>query len=60
MREPNSCLGRVFNFKLACFASYQQKWTVLVQPFLEMKTWPRVCPVNFLVLNYAFIQFCSI
>ncbi len=39
-REPKSCLGRVFNFKLDSFASYQHK-----RPLLELKTRPRCSEV---------------
>jgi hypothetical protein len=45
-REPTSCLDRVFNFKLDSFASYQHKHTPFVQPFLELKTRPWVCPAR--------------
>ncbi len=45
-REPDSCLGRVFNFKLDSFASNQHKYTLFVQPFIELKNRPRVRPVN--------------
>jgi hypothetical protein len=34
--EPYNCLGRVFNFKLDSFDSCQHKYTVFVQPFLEL------------------------
>jgi hypothetical protein len=45
-RELSTCLGRVFYFKLDSFASYPHKYTVSVRAFLELKTRPRVCPVN--------------
>ncbi len=39
-REPKSCLGRVFNFKLGHFASKQHKCMAHMQPLLELKTRP--------------------
>jgi hypothetical protein len=45
-REPKGCLGRVFNFKLDSFASYQHNHFVLTEPIVDMKTRPRVRPVN--------------
>ncbi len=45
-REPRSCLGRVFNFKLCLFALLQNKSTAHVQPLLELKTRPRLSPVS--------------
>ncbi len=45
-REPWSCLGRVFNFKLGHFASKQHKCIAHMQQLLELKTRPRFFPVN--------------
>jgi hypothetical protein len=45
-REPKSCLGRVFNVKVGHFASKQHKCIAHMQPLLELKTWPRFCPIN--------------
>jgi hypothetical protein len=46
VREPKICLGQVFNFEIDSFASYQDERTVLVQPFLELKTRHRVRPAT--------------
>ncbi len=48
-REPKSCLGRVFNFKLDCLASQQNKCMADMQSLLELKTRPRFCPVNWIL-----------
>jgi hypothetical protein len=46
-REPRSCLGRVFNSKLGCFATPGSKCIVLrMQPLLKLKTRPKACPVS--------------
>jgi hypothetical protein len=46
-REPRSCLGRVFNFKLGCFATLGSKCIVLrMQPLLKLKTRPKARPVS--------------
>jgi hypothetical protein len=45
-REPKSCLGRVFNFKLGCFDMWSIAWYRQGRPDLELKTWLRCCPVN--------------
>ncbi len=45
-REPKSCLGRVFNIKLGHFAVYALAQHIQVRPSLELKTWPRFCPVS--------------
>ncbi len=39
-------LGQVFNFKLDSFASKQNTSVIFLQPVLELKTWPRFCPVS--------------
>jgi hypothetical protein len=40
-REPKSCLGRVFNFKLDSFADTKDACG-----YLKLKTRPRFCPVS--------------
>ena len=45
-REPKSCLGKVFNFKLGYFASQQNKGFAHMQPLLELKTRPKFYPAN--------------
>jgi hypothetical protein len=37
-REPKSCLGRVFNFKLGCFVICTIAWPIQAPPSLEFKT----------------------
>ncbi len=46
-REPRSCLGRVFNFKLDRFASLHNKCMAHIQPLLKLKTWPRFVLLKF-------------
>jgi hypothetical protein len=45
-REPRSCLGRVFNFKLGCIATPGSKCMVCIQPLLKLKTRPKARPVS--------------
>ncbi len=46
-REPRSCLGRVFNSKLGCFATLGSKcMMVCMQPLLKLKTRPKARPVS--------------
>ncbi len=45
-RKPRSCLGRVFNSKLGCIATLGSKCMVCMQPFLKLKTRPKVRPVS--------------
>jgi hypothetical protein len=45
-REPRSCFGWVFNFKLGHIALLHHKCTAHIQPLLELKTRPRFCPVS--------------
>ncbi len=45
-REPRSCLCQVFNFRLGSFVSKQCYWITCARPHLELKTWPRFCPVS--------------
>jgi hypothetical protein len=46
-REPRSCLGRVFNSKLGCFATLGSKcMMVCMQPLLKLKTRPKAHPVS--------------
>ncbi len=40
-RDPKSCLGRVFNFKLGCFVTCTIAWPIHARPSLELKTRPR-------------------
>ncbi len=52
-REPKSCFGRVFNFKLGCFVMCTIVWPVQAQTILELKTRPRFCPVSLSLPCYA-------
>jgi len=45
-REPTTCLGRVFNYKLGCFESVHAFTYVDTHPHLELKTRPRFSPVS--------------
>jgi hypothetical protein len=45
-REPRSCLGWVFNFKLGSFYWYHQNFAACKWPLLKLKTQPRFCPVS--------------
>ncbi len=46
-RETISCLGRVFNSKLGCFATLGRKCLVwCMQPLLKLKTRPKARPVS--------------
>jgi hypothetical protein len=55
-REPKSCLGQVFNFKLGCFVRCTIAWPIQVRPSLQWKTRPRFRPVS-LSLSMAQIIF---
>ncbi len=46
VREPKSCLGRVFNSKLGHIATLLSKCMACMQTLLDLKTLPRVRPVN--------------
>jgi hypothetical protein len=46
-REPKSCLGQVFNFKLGRFCYEWNCMTYTSMPTLVLKTWPRFCPVSY-------------
>jgi len=45
-REPKSCFGLVFSFKLGCFVMCTIVWPNQVQLSLEWKTRLKFCPVN--------------
>jgi hypothetical protein len=45
-REPKSCMGGVFHFKLGCLDMCTIAWPVQVQTSLEWKTRPKFCPVS--------------
>ncbi len=45
-REPKSCLGRVFNFKLVRFVMFSIAWPLQARQSLELKTRPRFCPAG--------------
>jgi hypothetical protein len=45
-REHRSYLGQVFNSKLGCIATPGSKCMVCLQPFLKLKTQPKVRPVS--------------
>ena len=46
-REPKSCLGQAFNFKLGRFVLSATEWHSRANPHLELKTRPRLPPINF-------------
>jgi hypothetical protein len=50
-REPKSCLGRVFNFKLGCLQNVYNLWPIQKQPSLDLKMQPR-----FLSCQLKFVQ----
>jgi hypothetical protein len=45
-REPKSCLGQVFNFKLDCFVTYAIERHIQAHPSLELNTLPWFRPVS--------------
>jgi hypothetical protein len=45
-REPKSCSGRIFNFKLGCFVMCTIARPIQVQLSLEWKTQSSFCPVS--------------
>jgi hypothetical protein len=45
-RDPISCLGRVFNFKLDCFVMCAIERHIQAHPSLELKTRARFHPVS--------------
>jgi hypothetical protein len=45
-REPKSCLGRAFNFKLARFVMHRIPRHIQARPSLELKIKPRFRPVS--------------
>jgi hypothetical protein len=45
-REPKSCLGRVFDFKLSSFVVLLEVLVVHKHPNLMLKTRPRFCPAS--------------
>jgi hypothetical protein len=45
-REPKSCLGQVFIFKLGCLDMCTIALPIQVQPNLEWRTQPKFCPVS--------------
>jgi hypothetical protein len=52
-REPKSCFGRVFNFKLDRFGVVQNVHGMPACAYLKLKTWPRFCPVS---LSLSMVQ----
>ncbi len=42
MREPEDCLGRVFNFRVGCFCHECNRKANTSTPILELKTRPRL------------------
>ncbi len=44
--EPESCLGRVFNFKLDSYAVVKDVHCTHACTYLNLKTWPRFRPVS--------------
>jgi hypothetical protein len=45
-RVTKSCLGQVFNYKLGHFATLLSNCIASMQPLIELKTRPGVCPVS--------------
>ncbi len=45
-REPKTCLGRVFNYKLDCFNDVHVLIYVDAHPHFYLKTQPRFSPVS--------------
>ncbi len=45
-REPKSCLGQVFNFKLGCLVMCTIAWPIQAWPSLELKTRLRFRPIS--------------
>jgi hypothetical protein len=45
-REPKTCLGQVFNYKLGCFDDLHVLIYVGAHPYLKLKTWLRFSPVS--------------
>jgi hypothetical protein len=45
-REPRSCMGWVFNFKLGCLCMSAIAWHIQAPPHLKLKTRPRFCNVS--------------
>ena len=60
-REPKSCFGRVFNFKLGYFVMCTIARPIQARPSLELKTRPRFRPVSLsLSMHWRFDRrFCS-
>ncbi len=52
-REPKSCLGQVFIFKLGCFDMCTIAWPIQVWPSLQWKTRPGFRPVS---LRFSMIK----
>jgi hypothetical protein len=44
VREPKSCLGRVFHLRLGSFADMKKVQVAHARPSVKLKTLPRFCP----------------
>jgi hypothetical protein len=45
-REPKTCLGQVFNYKLSCLDDVHVLIYMEARPHLQLKMWPRFIPVS--------------
>jgi len=45
-REPKSCLGHVFNFKIGHFPVMKEVHGANARPYLKLKIWPGFCPAS--------------
>ncbi len=52
-REPKTCLGRVFNYKLGCFDDVYLFNYVDIRPHLSLKTQPRFSPGGDLIKTFG-------
>ncbi len=46
-REPKSCLGQIFNFKIGSIVISVNTWHGQASPHLDLKTRPRLSPISF-------------
>jgi hypothetical protein len=52
-REPKSCLGQLFNFKLGSFAVWEDVRDANARPHLKLKTQPRFHPARLSLSMFA-------
>jgi hypothetical protein len=57
-KEPKSCLGRVFNYKLVCFVDKHVLKCVSASPYLELKTRLRFCPPSLCLCMVLIVLGC--